>query len=62
MAQCNRCGRTLKNSDYIEIGYGKVCAEKMGITAHAKKKRTSRSVIQKHQKQQKKGGDCDEVL
>lgn len=38
MAQCNRCGRTLKNPDYIEIGYGKVCAAKMGITAHTKKK------------------------
>ena len=39
-SKCNRCGRVLKNPVYIEIGYGKVCATKEGVTVqkHEKKK------------------------
>jgi len=36
-SKCNRCGRTLKNLVYMEIGYGKVCAAKMGISVPSKK-------------------------
>lgn len=36
-AQCGRCGRTLKNPDYIAIGFGKICAAKMGIAVPSKK-------------------------
>jgi hypothetical protein len=35
--QCGRCGRTLKNPDYIAIGFGKICAAKMGIAIPSKK-------------------------
>jgi hypothetical protein len=37
--RCNRCGRVLKNPVYVEIGYGKVCAAKEGVTVpkHEKK-------------------------
>ena len=28
---CGRCGRRLKNPAYIEIGYGRKCAAKLGI-------------------------------
>lgn len=37
-SKCNRCGRTLKNPVYMEIGYGKVCAAKMGISVPSKKR------------------------
>ena len=36
-SKCNRCGRVLKNPVYIELGYGKVCAAKMGISIPSKK-------------------------
>jgi len=36
-SKCNRCGRALKNPVYIELGYGKVCAAKMGISLPSKK-------------------------
>lgn len=36
-SNCQRCGRTLKNPDYIAIGFGKVCAAKMGIAVLSKK-------------------------
>ena len=26
---CKRCGKKLKNPDFIKIGYGKTCYEKM---------------------------------
>lgn len=35
---CGRCGRVLKDPRYIEAGFGKVCAAKMGITIPAKPK------------------------
>ena len=35
--QCGRCGRTLKNPDYIALGFGKICAAKMGIAIPSKK-------------------------
>ncbi|WPX08199.1 DUF6166 domain-containing protein [Anaerocellum danielii] len=35
-SKCKRCGRPLKNPVYIEIGYGKVCAAKMGLLDYAK--------------------------
>lgn len=37
-SKCNRCGRALKNPVYIELGYGKVCAAKMGISVPSKKR------------------------
>ena len=37
-SKCNRCGRVLKNPVYIELGYGKVCAAKMGISVSSKKR------------------------
>lgn len=35
---CGRCGRRLKNPAYIEIGYGKTCAAKLGIVIPSKRK------------------------
>lgn len=35
---CGRCGRRLKNPAYIEIGYGKTCAAKLGIVLPSKRK------------------------
>lgn len=35
---CGRCGRRLKNPAYIEIGYGKTCAAKLGIALPSKRK------------------------
>lgn len=35
---CGRCGRRLKNPAYIEIGFGKVCAAKLGIVIPKKRK------------------------
>lgn len=35
---CGRCGRRLKNPAYIKIGYGRVCAAKLGITLPSKRK------------------------
>ncbi len=35
---CGRCGRRLKNPAYIEIGYGKTCAAKLGIVIPKKRK------------------------
>lgn len=35
---CGRCGRRLKNPAYIEIGYGRTCAAKMGIALPSKRK------------------------
>lgn len=35
---CGRCGRRLKNPAYIEIGYGRVCAAKLGIAVPSKDK------------------------
>jgi len=37
-SKCDRCGRALKNPVYIELGYGKVCAAKMGILVPSKKR------------------------
>ena len=37
-SKCNRCGKALKNPVYVELGYGKVCAAKMGISVHSKKR------------------------
>lgn len=34
---CGRCGRRLKNPAYIEIGFGKTCAAKLGIALPPKK-------------------------
>lgn len=35
---CGRCGRRLKNPAYIEIGYGRTCAAKLGIAIPSKRK------------------------
>lgn len=35
---CGRCGRRLKNPAYIQIGYGRTCAAKLGISIPAKRK------------------------
>ncbi len=35
---CGRCGRRLKNPAYIEIGYGRTCAAKLGIVIPSKRK------------------------
>lgn len=35
---CGRCGRRLKNPAYIEIGYGRTCAAKLGIVIPRKRK------------------------
>jgi len=35
---CGRCGRRLKNPAYIEIGYGRVCAAKLGIAVPSRDK------------------------
>lgn len=35
---CGRCGRRLKNPAYIEAGYGKTCAAKLGIAVPGKRK------------------------
>lgn len=35
---CGRCGRRLKNPAYIEIGYGRTCAAKLGIEIPRKRK------------------------
>ena len=35
---CGRCGRRLKNPIFREIGYGKTCAAKLGITVPTKRK------------------------
>lgn len=38
---CGRCGRRLKDPFFREIGYGRTCAAKLGITLPQKKKRAS---------------------
>lgn len=35
---CGRSGRRLKNPIFREIGYGKTCAAKLGITVPTKRK------------------------
>jgi len=35
--KCLRCGRALKNPLYIDVGYGEICAAKMGISIFAKR-------------------------
>ena len=35
---CGRCGRRLKNPAYAEIGFGRICAAKMGIAIPSKRK------------------------
>ena len=35
---CGCCGRRLKNPAYIEIGYGRTCAAKLGIAIPRKRK------------------------
>ena len=43
---CRRCGKKLKNPDFILIGYGKTCYEKMcRERAHYKKLFDERMVI-----------------
>lgn len=43
---CKRCGRRLKNPDFILIGYGKTCYEKMCKTkAHFKNLFDERMII-----------------
>lgn len=46
MTTCGRCGRRLKNPDYIKIGYGRKCAVKMGITIPTKRKPKNQPVGQ----------------
>lgn len=41
---CGRCGRRLKNPAYIEIGYGRTCAAKLGIVIPKKRKPKNESV------------------
>lgn len=41
VTKCERCGRKLKNPRFVEIGYGRVCAQKSGIVIPLKE-RTSR--------------------
>lgn len=43
-ATCGRCGRTLKDQNSIILGYGKVCALKIGIIP----KKRSRKANKKH--------------
>ena len=35
---CGRCGRRLKDPFFREVGYGRTCAAKLGLTLPAKKK------------------------
>lgn len=41
---CGRCGRRLKNPAYIEIGYGRTCAAKLGIAIPKKQKQKDKPV------------------
>jgi hypothetical protein len=40
---CGRCGRRLKDPFFREIGYGRTCAAKLGITLPLKKKGNKQS-------------------
>lgn len=55
-SNCGRCGRVLKDPRYIEVGFGKVCAAKMGITIPAKPK------AKKIKAAGKEGGDQRETV
>lgn len=43
---CGRCGRRLKDPFFREIGYGRTCAAKLGITLPQKKKKGKRTDAQ----------------
>ncbi|MDD3347515.1 DUF6011 domain-containing protein [Oscillibacter sp.] len=45
---CGRCGRRLKNPAYIEIGFGRTCAAKMGIALPSKRKPKDKPDRQDH--------------
>nr|DAJ16950.1 MAG TPA: Protein of unknown function (DUF983) [Siphoviridae sp. ct5YG1] len=47
---CGRCGRRLKNPAYIEIGYGRTCAAKLGIALPSKKKGTPKAAAPKERR------------
>lgn len=38
IVRCGRCGRRLKNPVYIEAGFGRTCAAKLGIVIPQKRK------------------------
>lgn len=40
---CSNCGRVLKNPRSVRRGYGPECAEKLGITDKAPRKRRRRA-------------------
>lgn len=40
---CGRCGRRLKDPFFREVGYGRTCAAKLGITLPQKKKNGKRT-------------------
>ena len=40
---CGRCGRRLKHPFFREVGYGRTCAAKLGITLPQKKKKGKRT-------------------
>ncbi|WP_130849694.1 DUF6011 domain-containing protein [Intestinimonas timonensis] len=40
---CGRCGRRLKDPFFREVGYGRTCAAKLGITLPLKKKGNKQS-------------------
>ena len=43
---CGRCGRRLKDPFFREVGYGRTCAAKLGITLPQKKKKGKRTDAQ----------------
>lgn len=43
---CGRCGRRLKDPFFHEVGYGRTCAAKLGITLPQKKKKGKRTDAQ----------------
>lgn len=51
---CGRCGRRLKNPAYIEIGYGKTCAAKLGIAIPSKRKRPNAGADEQSERGTKK--------
>lgn len=53
--KCKRCGKRLKNPDFMLIGYGRICYEKMcKEKAHFKKLFDERMVINNGKNRSKK--------
>ena len=45
---CGRCGRRLKDPFFREVGYGRTCAAKLGITLPQKKEKGKRTDLHRN--------------